>query len=188
MDDKKTRLRPIVYTTNTYKSGAQNTTQQMLLLKALQITQDPEKLRDLIHAKTVAEVFTTLDKLQMRKEYHAALADAGISFNYIARGIKGIADGGEKDADRLKAFQTLLKSTGMDVYKEDTTALTGTWEELLLKKIEESKAASTPLMAPPGQYAVKLPVVPESVKKAQADEKEMTSTIYENTTTDRPSQ
>lgn len=178
MDDKKTRLRPIVYTENRYQSGRQNTSQQMLLLKALQITQDPKKLRDLIHVKTVADVFTTLDKLQMRKEYHDALAKAGISFEFMVKGIKDIALTGFKDSDKLKAYQTLLKSVGMDTYKEDSTALTGTWEEVLLKTIEDGKKEEMAL--PPGQYDVKLPVVPESVKKAQEEEREMTSSLYGN--------
>lgn len=189
MDDKKTRLRPIVYTSNKHESGRQNTTQQMLLLKALQVTQDPEKLRQMLGMQKVAEVYRTLDKLQMRKEYHDALAEAGISFGFIVKGIKGIAETGFKDGDKLKAYQTFLKSVGMDTYKEDSTALTGTWEELLLKKIEENKAnEAAPQLSTPPTYQVRLPVVPEAVKKAQEEEKEMTSTLYENTNTDRPSQ
>ena len=70
----KTRLRPVVYTTNTFKRGSQNTAQQIFLLKALQITQDPKKLRDMIGVKTVADVYRTLDKIAMRKEYHEALS------------------------------------------------------------------------------------------------------------------
>lgn len=184
----KTRLRPIVYTTDEFPRGTQNTTQQMFLLKALQVTQDPEKLRQMLGMQKVAEVYRTLDKMAMRKEYHEALANAGISFGFIVDGIKNIAETGFKDGDKLKAYQTLLKSVGMDTYKEDSTALTGTWEEVLLKKIEEGKGKVSPQLAAPPQYEVKLPVVPESVKKAQAEEKEMTSTIYENATTDRPSQ
>lgn len=178
--EEKTRLRPIVYTTNTFNSGAQNTTQQMLLLKALQVTQDPKKLREMIGVKTVAEVYRTLDKLAMRKEYHEALARNGISFDYIVGGLKTIAETGFKDSDKLKAYQTLLKSVGMDTYKESAGGNTGTWEEVLLKKIEEGKEGVLELEAPK-QYDVKLPVVPDSVKKAQAEEKEMTSSLYENT-------
>lgn len=179
--ENRIRLKPIVYTSNYFKSGAQNTTQQMFLLKALQVTQDPQKLRQMMGVKSVAEVYRTLDKLAMRKEYHEALAAAGISFDYIVQGIKGIAEDGFKDSDKLKAYQTLLKSVGMDTYKEDSTAITGTWEEVLLKKIEEDKKTPTQAALPaPAQYEVKLPVVPDSVKKAQEDEREMTSSIYEN--------
>lgn len=179
--DNVTRLRPIVYTQSYFKKGTQNTAQQMFLLKALQITQDPKKLREMMGVKTVAEVYQTLDKLAMRKEYHKALSKAGVSFEFIVDGIKGIAQTGYKDGDRLKAFQTLLKSVGMDKYDTDSTGSSGSWEEELLKSIEAEKGkTNSPPLTGPAQYEVKQPVVPESARKAQEDEKEMTSSIYEN--------
>ena len=180
----KIRLKPVVYTTNTFKKGAQNTAQQMFLLKALQITQDPKKLREMIGVKSVAEVYRTLDKLAMRKEYHEALAKAGVSFDYIVGGLKQIADEGFKDADKLKALQTILKSVGMDVYKEDTTAVTGTWEEALLKKIEAEKEnekdGTVTEKAAPLQYEVKIPKIPESARLKELAEDELSSSIYDS--------
>ena len=181
MEDKKSKLRPIVYTTNYFKRGYQNTSQQMFLLKALQVTQDPKKLREMMGVKTVAEVYRTLDKLAMRKEYHNALEKAGISFEYIAGGIKNIADSGEKDADRLKALQTLLKSVGMDKYDEAAGGTSGTWEEELLKSIESGKSKEgVPELNTPAQYDVKQPEIPESARMAEEDEEELTSSIYES--------
>ena len=177
--ENKTRLKPIVYSTDTFTSGSQNTTQQMLLLKALQVTQDPKKLREMIGVKTVAEVYRTLDKIAMRKEYHEALARNGISFDYIVGGLKNIAETGFKDSDKLKAYQTLLKSVGMDTYKE-AAGTSGTWEEELLKRIDDAKASQVAELAAPAKYEVKQPVVPDAVKKAQEEEREMTSSLYEN--------
>jgi hypothetical protein len=180
MEQKKTRLRPVVYSSNAFKSGHQNTAQQMLLLKALQVTQDPKKLKAMIGVTTVAQVYQTMDKLVMRQEYHQALADLGISFDFIAGGIKELALSAEKDDTRLKAYQTLLKSVGMEKYESGMSGVSGTWEELLLKKIEEEKQIEAPKSVTPTQYEVKQPIVPESVKKSQEEEKEMTSSIYEN--------
>lgn len=182
MNDNKIRLRPIVYTSTSFKRGEQNTAQQMFLLKALQITQDPKKLRQIIGVKSVAEVYRTLDKIALRKEYHSALSKAGISFDYIVGGLKGIADTGFKDSDKLNAFKVLLKSVGMESYKEEGSGSTGTWEEVLLKKIESEKADGKNLALPeaPAKYDVKFPVVPESARKAQEEEREMTSSIYDN--------
>lgn len=177
---EKQRLRPVVYTTNTFSKGAKNNAQQLFLLKALQITQDPKKLRDMMGVSKVAEVYRTLDKMAMRKEFHEALARNGISFDYITKGIKTIADEGYKDSDKLNAFKTLLKSVGMEAYKEDTTAITGTWEEVLLKKIEEEKiegVKTAPLELP--EYEVTVPKVPESARLAQEEEAEITSNIYD---------
>lgn len=180
MEEKKIKLRPIVYTSSKHDVGYQNTAQQMLLLKALQVTQDPKKLREMIGVTTVAQVFQTLDKLVMRKEYHQALSKLGISFDFIAGGIKELAMSSQKDDTRLKAYQTLLKSVGMDTYDSESTGSSGTWEEILLKRIEEGKNEETPKISAPAQYEVKQPVVPESVKKAQEEEREMTSSIYES--------
>jgi len=132
------KLKPVIYTTNTYSKGAAQTTQQVILLKALQITSDPNKLRQMMGVRTVAEVYRTLDKLAMRKEYHAALERMGISFDYIVGGIKGIADGGFKDSDKLNAYKVLLKSLGMEKYEAADQGSSGTWEEELLK-IDKTK-------------------------------------------------
>lgn len=171
------KLRPVVYTANHTKKGHQNTAQQMFLLKALKITQDPKKLRDMMGVSKVAEVYQTLDKLAMRKEYHKALAKLGISFDYIAGGIKKIADTGEKDADRLKALQTLLKSTGMDVY-DSAEVSSGTWEEVLLSKIAEEKDLNLPSSVP--VYEVVVPEIPESARIQMEEDKEITGSVYDS--------
>jgi hypothetical protein len=179
MEERKTRLKPLVYSSNKYTSGSQNTTQQMLLLKALQVTQDPKKLREMIGVRTVAEVYRTLDKLSMRKEYHEALARSGISFDFIVEGLKGIAVAAEKDDTKLKAFQTLLKSVGMDTYKESDGGGSGSWEEVLLKKLDDAKGESAQIEGPK-EYDVKVPEIPESVKKIQEEERQMLSSIYDS--------
>ena len=189
---EKPRLRPVVYTTNYFQHGAQKTAQQLFLLKALSITQDPKRLKQMIGVRSVAEVYRTLDKLAMRKEYHEALARAGISFDYIVGGIKKIADKAPKASDRLNAFKALLKSVGMETYDTDAVGTTGTWEEVLLKKLEEAKKDNV-LAALPGavegsvavgtamihQYEVKVPEMPESARKMQEEEAEMTASIYD---------
>ena len=177
-EPKKKKLRPLVYSTNKYVSGSQNTTQQILLLKGLQITQDPKKLREMIGVRTVAEVYRTLDKMAMRKEYHEALARNGISFDYIVEGISDIAKSAEKDDTRLKALQTLLKSVGMDTYRETDGGSSGTWEEVLLKKLEEKEEEEKSIGELP-EYKVNVPEIPESVKASQEEEEEMTSSIYD---------
>jgi len=175
------KLKPVVYTTNYFKRGTQNTTQQMFLLKALQVTQDPKKLKEMIGVKTVAEVYRTLDKLAMRREYHESLARHGISFDFIVNGLKDLAVGAFKDGDKLKAYQTLLKSIGMDTYDGEATGATGTWEELLLKKMEEEKSlpAGTSEPVEVEEYIVNAPIIPDSVKKSQEEEDEVLSTIYD---------
>lgn len=169
------KLKPVEYTpTSTTRTGG-----NLLFLKALQVSKDPKVMQQFAQA---ADVYRTLDKMSMRREYHDSLAKSGVSFDFIVEGIKDIATDGFKDGDRLKAYLALLKSVGMDKYDAEAGVGEGSWEQILMKKIEDEK--KTPALVAPevAQYEVKLPVVPESVKKAQADEAEMTSTLYESTT------
>lgn len=183
MKQPKQKLLPVIYTTNSYrtKRGAQNTTQQIMLLKALQVTNDPKKLRDMIHARSVAEVYRTLDKMAMRKEYHDALARAGISFDTIAATLNDVMIDGEKDGDRVKAAQTLLKSLGMEKY-DGEEASSSTWEEELLKTLEkEDKKNSAQALPAPGpiEYEVAVPEPPAEVAKQRREDANMVKSIYE---------
>lgn len=179
-EEPKIRLKPVVYTTHTFNRGAQNTAQQIFLLKALQVTQDPEKLRQMIHVKSVADVYRTLDKISMRKEYHEALTRAGISFDFIVDGIKKVAKSGYKDGDKLRAYQILLKSVGMETYDNEGGGSQGTWEEALLKSIEARKSA--PQIGEAKEvtvYDVVVPEIPESVKKLKKEEEDLLSSVYD---------
>jgi hypothetical protein len=180
----KPKLKPVIYTTSYYPRGTQNTTQQILLLKAMKLTQDPQELKKMIHVKTVAEVYRTLDKLAMRKEYHEALAKAGISFEFIVDGLKDLAVGSKQDGDKLKALQTLLKSLGMDKYDGDASSSTGSWEEALLKQIESNKELPAPSAedkdSGPSVYEVVQPEIPESAKRQIEEENETLGSIYDS--------
>ncbi len=138
-----------------------------------------EKLRKIIETKNVAQLYQTLDKIAMRKGYHEALARNGISFDFLVGGISKIATDGEKDGDRLKAYQTLLKSVGMDKY-DSVEGSSGTWEEVLLSKIEEEKVSNTGNLNQLPEYEVIAPELPESAKRQQEEEKEVTGSIYDN--------
>lgn len=178
MNKQSIKLRPVVYTTNSFKRGAQNTTQQIFLLKALQVTSDPQELRKMIGVRTVAEVYRTLDKLAMRKEYHEALSRSGISFDFIVKGLKGEAEEGEKSADRIKALQVLLKSLGLDKYDSEIAA-GGTWEEELLKSLGSGKKNKIDNKIDDIEYKVIEPLKPERVKKIQEEEEKLLRGIYE---------
>lgn len=173
-----TKLKPIIYTSNAFPKGSAQTSQQIILLKALQVTSDPNKLRQMIGVRTVAEVYRTLDKLVMRKEYHSALARSGISFDYIVGGLKKIADSGFKDSDKLNAYKVLLKSLGMEKYEATDQGSSGTWEEELLKRLDKEKEKLA-LPEPVADYEVKIPEMPESLKKKRQKEEDITKGIYE---------
>lgn len=171
------KLKPVTFVKSTYSSSSQNTYQQILLLKAMSITDDPKKLRQMIGAKSVADVYRTFDKLSMRKEYHRALSKLGVDFDYIAGGIKDICDTAEKDDVRLKGYQTLLKSLGVDSYKDEDGTAQGSWEDVLLKSLE--KEEKKVLDVENKDYEVKMPEIPESVKEQKRLEYEAGKSLYE---------
>lgn len=170
-------LKPVTFVHGKYNYHRQNTGQQILLLKALSITQDPKKLRQMIGVRTVAEVFRTFDKLAMRKEYHEALGKAGVTFDFIVSGLKGIATDGFKDSDKLNAYKTLLKSIGLDKY-EDLPGSANTWEEELLKAIEKDKKENVPELGPGDDYEVVAPIVPPDVVTNRKKENEDSKKLY----------
>lgn len=112
--------------------------------------------------KTVAEVYRTLDKLAIRKEYHEALLRWDMDLDAIVKGIKKVAETSEEDAVKLNAYKTLLKSLGLDEYKESDVVNKESWEDLVRKK--EYKKLEV------GDYEVIKPVISEDTKK-QLDKK-----------------
>lgn len=172
---KINNLKPVIYTTNSFRRGSVQHMEQVILLKALQITTDPKELRKIMGVRAVADVYRTLDKLALRKEYHEALARAGISFDFIVEGIKEIAESGEKDADRLNAFRTLLKSIGLEKYDASDSSSSGTWEEELIKKLDNKDI----LLEKKEDYEVHVPQIPESAKKIKEEEEKIIGSIYE---------
>lgn len=171
-------LKPVVFVQWEYWRHSQNNFQQMLLLKALKVTQDPKELKQMIWVKTVAEVYRTLDKLALRKEYHKVLAEQDMTFDKIVWGIKEIATWQfVKDDVKLKAWLAVLKSLGMDKYEESTTG-GGSWEDLLLDKADkEPEKLMSPENVP--DYEVIQPVMPESLRKKKDEELADAKRLYE---------
>lgn len=174
-------LKPVVFIKGQYAYNAQNTTQQIMLLKALRITQDPKKIREMIGVRTVADVYRTLDKIAMRKEYHSALAKHGITFDYIVQNIKKEVDTAEKSSERLTAINMLLKSIGLDKYEESEVRGDG-WEEALLKISEEKEKkeeVNNINNDSRKDYEVIAPQIPEDVRIAKEKELQEGRSLYE---------
>ena len=173
------KLKPVVFIKGQYAYNARDDVKQLMLLKAMRITQDPKKLKEMIGVRTVAEVYRTLDKMSMRKEYHTALARYGVTFDYIVSNIKNEIDTAEKSSERLTALNMLLKSVGLDKY-EDSENKTESWEDILLKMKEEKEQKddnTVPLEEK--EYEVNLPAVPESIRMAKELERKEGRSLYE---------
>jgi hypothetical protein len=176
------KLKPVVLITSKNSWYAPNTYAQNIILQAMNkgVT-DPKKLKEIAGLRSIAEVYRTLDKMSIRKEYHKALTRQGISLDYIVSGIKGIAESSKSDAVRLKSFQALLRSLGVDKYEEGSEASKG-WEEVLKEKVEEerkqisSERSDKPVV---DEYIVDVPEQPEEEKAKDKEEEFLANKLYE---------
>lgn len=126
--------------------------------------------------RTVAEVYRTLDKLAIRKEYHEALLRHGMDLDAIVAGIKDVAVTSEESAVRLNAYKTLLKSLGLDEYKETDADVKRSWEDVI-RGVEEKETKL--LKADDAEYEVIEPTIPEEVLKRREEEKAVGQELYE---------
>lgn len=171
------KLLPVTFISGRYGYYQKNTFQEHLLLKALRITSDPQKIKQMIGARTVAEVARVYDKISSRKEYNKALQKLGMDFDWLAKGLKVEAETAEKSADRIKALQIVLKSLGMDAY-EDTPQGGGSWEDLILKASEAKPEQIAAPVVIDADYEVVRPETPEHMKKMRDKEDEQGGNLY----------
>jgi len=142
---------------------------------------NPKELRDIAGLKSVAEVYRTLDKMSIRKEYHQALARNGISLDYITKGFKDLADNAEKDDTRLKSLQSLLKSIGLDKYEKEEESSKG-WEEVIIKAAEKGEIGGDDPKMIEGEfeeYKVDVPEIPENEKEKEDEDMKIGKELYE---------
>ena len=164
--------------------------QQNMLLKALNFTTDIKELKKIAKFHTDAEVYRTLDKLSIRKEYHEALGRNGLGLDTIVGGIKKLCVSADKDDTKLKAYQFLLKSIGLDKY-EATEASGKNWEELLLKidgREQQRLDGGEKIVEGKILYEVTTPVVPPEILERQARDKEINESLYEGRKANQPDQ
>lgn len=152
-----------------------------MLLKAMEHTTDVDELKTALKFKSRAEVFRTMDKLAMRKDFHDALADAGLSMHTIAEKYKSLLNSGSEKV-QLGALQALTKAIGIEKYEVIDEGARD-WEDTLLK-ISEKEREQKALGIEKKQivietYDVVEPPVPQSVQLKRAEEDKIGQEIYE---------
>lgn len=148
---------------------------QTILLKALAdgVT-DINEMRKLAGLSKAADVYRTLDKLSLRQEYHEAFARQGITFDEILAGIRQLSMTAN-DKTRLAAYQTLLRSLGLDKYDKGEEGGKN-WEDIISDLSENKKKQA--IEGEIVDYEVDCPAVPEDEAKKRQEEKELTGDIY----------
>lgn len=171
------KLKPVIFIKGDYSYHRQNIFQQNFLLKALQITTDPKELKKITGIKTVAEVYRTLDKLAIRREYHEALMRHDLDLDTIVEGIGNVCKNSESDITKLKGWQILLKSLGLDAYDTAIEETRQNWEDALKKKAEqdETSVSDKKLL----EYDVDIPETPEGEEERISEDERMGESLYE---------
>lgn len=168
----------IVFVSGSYGQTQKNVSQQLMFLRALNVAEDPKKFKQIIRARAAVDVFRTLDKIALRKEYHNALDRLGLNFDLVLSTLKNeMLDKKAKGSDRIRAAQIILKSLGLDKY-EDTSISGGSWEDEIIRAAErgvDSKLIAEKVL----EYEVDKPEVPESVKKQHKEQEELGRSLYE---------
>ena len=180
-NENKTQLKPVTFLKGHYNYNRQNLLQQNLLLKALQITTDANELKKMIGVKTVAEVYRTLDKISIRKEYHEALLRHDIDLDTIVEGIKGVCqDDDESGAVKLKGWQMLLKSLGLDSYQDVTKESASNWEDVVKNTVKELDAPNEKKQIESSDYEVIMPEKPEAEDLKEKEEEVFGKSLYDS--------
>lgn len=177
----KNEKKPVIFEQGKYSFHRQNTYVQNLLLKALSngIT-DPQELKKISGLSRVADVYRSLDKLSIRKEYHEALVTNGVDLNFITKGLKDLAEN-STDKIKLGSFNVLLKSIGLDKY-EKQEEFGKSWEEEIIKasKVKEDVIDGEIVEGEIEDYEVNAPEVPAEELKRQIEEKKLGRELYED--------
>lgn len=136
------KLKPVVVMRGwSGKKGYDKFTQNILLNAISKGVTDPKSLKNLAGLRSVTQVYKTLDKMSIRKEYHEALYNAGVDMPFIVDGLKKLCSNAKSDSVRLRGFEIFLKSLGVDDYDKSETGGTA-WEDTLLKTIEKNNEES----------------------------------------------
>ena len=176
-EEQSVKLKPVLFYNGRYNYNSSNRFKQDLLLKAMEITGDPEKMRQMAGIKTVTEFYREMDKLHIRRDYHSAMGRWGITPDYIVQKIKDIIeDIYNKPAIKLRALEMFLKSVGLDTYKSDVSDSGNSWEDLIADDNVRDNINNDEKVA---DYEVIVPEIPKEELERMELEKEIGKGMYD---------
>lgn len=167
--------KPVTFVQGKYTWSRENSYVQNILLKALsEGIKDPLELKRIAGLGRVADVYRSLDKLSIRKEYHQALSDNKVDLSFLVKGLKRLSNNSKSDVVKLASFQTFLKSLGLDKYEKQEESGKG-WEEAIIEATERGDSRKDMIE---GEYEVKVPDTPDSETDRQNRENKLGKDLY----------
>ena len=169
------KLKPVVVVSTVYNHHRQNRTQQIMLLKALKKTQNPKELQRMLGLKKLSEVYRTMDKLAMNKEFHKELFRLGVDFGWVIEGMKKELDAPDARAgDRINVYKTFMKSMGVDSYTDTSDSGGGDWQEALKT---DSQVVEAEVNAG-DEYDVTMPEMPPEMRQLKDEDESIGHQLY----------
>lgn len=175
MAKPKEPYKTTVFISGAYEHTKENVSQNLMLLKAMGVAKDPKKFQQIIRARAAVAVFQTMDKIALRREWHNALEKAGLGFDTIVEVLKNEMIHGKRGNDRINAAKIVLKSLGLEKY-EDASIQGGSWEDEILRAADNATSDDRKNNS---EYVVKVPQIPESVKKQRKEQNDLGKSLYE---------
>lgn len=160
-------LRPVIIDNATRIENRRDFLKEKLLAESMATTHDPKKLKEMIGARSVAEVHRVFNTMVYQKEFQGSLTKMGVDADTLTQTLKEIITRPlGKDSDKIKAIQVVMQSQGIDKFQEDPNS-TQNWQDLLLNKIEEEKNYIEGEVAEEEieLYKVNVPELPEFMRK-----------------------
>lgn len=177
MSNNEDKLKPVVFEKGRYNYTRDNRLQQDLVLRAMSVSYDPQIWMKMAGIKSMAELQKTLDRISIRKDYHIALSENKMDLNWVTSGIKKLCENSRSDMVKLQGYKTILKSLGLEDYKETPEDQVKSWEDMLLNAIDDEKQGIRKKQI--YEYEVKTPEVPEKEQKRIDAERELGKSLYE---------
>lgn len=159
------KKKPVVFDGAGRDENRPNLLKQKLLLEAIETTQDRHKLKDMIGARSVAEVDRVFDVMANQKEFQKSIRKAGLDDDFLTANLKSIIVGAVKDSDKLNGIKIVMQARGIDKMESNATDISN-WQDLIIKDTDMRRDAIEGEIVQDEieMYEVKAPELPEFLR------------------------
>lgn len=163
------KKKPVVFEGAGRDENRPNLLKQKLLLDAIETTQDRHKLKEMIGARSVAEVDRVFDVMANQKGFQKSLKNAGLDDDFLTTNLKNIITGAVKDSDKLNGIKIVMAARGIDKMESNATDISN-WQDLIIKDTDMRRDAIEGEIVEEEVelYEVKAPELPAFLKNRDA--------------------
>ena len=171
------KLKPVIFVKGSYINYyGSNTLVQGMLLKAMLESNDPQEWRKKAGLKTIGDLERELDKMARHKKYCKILEEKGVTLPWVVDGLKDLALTSDPST-RLRTYQTILRSLGLDSFKNESEVKSLGWEDEMVRLMENS-GQPLKVVDTIEKYEVNYPQIPEGEQELLEQEAAIGKDLY----------